>query len=404
MVSTADRRLRIAMVAAADYDTDARIRRQAESLVQRGDHVTAIVLGERGAGLTRLVRDGVEVIQLPISKYRGDSTGSYFGGYLRYALRTFLHLSRRPRAFDLIEVHSMPEALVFSAVVPRLLGVPVLLDVHDLTSELFSVKFAESGWHRLVRLSERWSMRFASQTITVHDHYVDVIREAHGKAARGLRAVLNSPDEERFSDCRWRPWDEQVLFSFHGTLVHRYGVLAMVEAFHRVRETLPGARLQILGDGDARDDVTAAIRRLDLNDAVVLSDRRVPVDDLPTMIGAAHIGLAPNLLNDFTRSILPTKVLEYVALGIPVIASRLPVLEAYFDDSAIRYVPPGDIESLAAAMIDTFRNPERARERSVQALALLQRVRWGGQRQIYLAVVDTLVAGNAKSTPSSVSV
>lgn len=384
--------MQIAMVAAADYETDARIRRQAEALVQRGDDVTVFVLGDRPR-TGRVVRDGVNVVRLPVSKYRGASRRMYLSGYLRFAFLTFWHLTKRPRSFDLIEVHSMPEALVLCALVPRLLGVPVLLDVHDLTSELFAVKFPGSRWLAAVRRSERWAMRLASETITVHDAYATVIRAAHGDVVGQLRTVLNSPDEERFTDRRWREWgDDDVCFSFHGTLVHRYGVLSMVEAFRRVREELPGARLQVIGYGDARPELVITIERLGVGEAVELSPGAVPVDEMPHLIGEAHIGLAPNLLNDFTKAILPTKVLEYVALGMPVIASRLPVLCEYFDENAIYYVTPGDVDALAEAMIATARDPDAARLRASRALEQLERIRWSRQRAIYLAVIDELAA------------
>ena len=78
--------------------------------------------------------DGVRVVHAPTRKYRGDSAGSYLQP-LRRLLRP---RDRRgccasPRAFDLVQAHTMPEAVAFAATLQRLTGVPLLLDVHDLT-------------------------------------------------------------------------------------------------------------------------------------------------------------------------------------------------------------------------------------------------------------------------------
>jgi len=133
----------IAMIAASEYFVDARVRRQAESLVARGDRVTAIGLG-RSANTVRRVLEGVSVVELPVAKYRGDSASTYARFYGRFALLAARELLRI-KDLDLIQAHSMPEALVFCAIPQRLRGTPVLLDVHDLTSKLFETKFRPGG-------------------------------------------------------------------------------------------------------------------------------------------------------------------------------------------------------------------------------------------------------------------
>ena len=91
----------------------------------------------------------------PVRKYRGDSAKSYlslYGGFFAYAAAW---MARRPRAFDLVHSHTMPEALVFAAALQRMGRVPVLLDVHDLTERLFASKFRNGGATDDRRSSER---------------------------------------------------------------------------------------------------------------------------------------------------------------------------------------------------------------------------------------------------------
>ena len=55
----------------------------------------------------------------------------------------------------------------------------------------------------------------------------------------------------------------------------------------------------------------------------------------------------PTLLDPFTRHLLPVKLLEYVHMGLPVVASRLPLVERHLGDGALRLVEPGSAHALA---------------------------------------------------------
>src|SRR5690606_6168083 len=134
-----------------------RVRRQAEALVARGDQVTVFALHAPGRPRKDVV-DGVNVIHSRTRKYRGDSATSYvslYGGFIAGATGWML---RHPRSFDLVQAHTMPEAVAFAATLQRLTGVPLLLDVHDLTEQLFASKFRDRGlMMAAVRASTRMS-------------------------------------------------------------------------------------------------------------------------------------------------------------------------------------------------------------------------------------------------------
>ncbi|HET6213328.1 MAG TPA: glycosyltransferase, partial [Micromonosporaceae bacterium] len=266
------RPLRVGMLVVSQYESDPRVRRQAEALVARGDEVTVLALHADGRPADDVV-DGVRVVHLPTRKYRGDSASAYLSLYGGFGVRAAARLTRRPRAFDVVQAHSMPEALVFAAIAPRLARVPVLLDVHDLTSQLFASKFAQRrALMAAVRATERAAMRFATEVLTVHEPYAQMLR---GWTGRPVTVVMNCPDERLFDRPRWRPWDPsgEVLFSYHGLIAPRHGLTNAVEALQAVRRELPGARLQVRGSGDGLEPLRALVGQLGLRDAVDLPDR-----------------------------------------------------------------------------------------------------------------------------------
>jgi glycosyltransferase involved in cell wall biosynthesis len=378
------------MLAVTEYASDPRVRRQAEALAARGDEVTVLALHAPGGPVEEVV-DGVRVVHLKTQKFRGASGSAYLKLYADFGARAAVWLARRPRAFDLVQAHSMPEVLVFCATVQKLLRVPLLLDVHDMTSKLFESKFGAGRVVSAVRGSESLSMRYATEVLTVHEPYAEALR---ARTRKPVTSVLNSPDQRLFTPHRWREWDPagEVVFSYHGTIAPRHGLTALVEAVAAVRAGgLPGARLKVRGGGDGLPAAVARAAELGIADAVDFPTGVYPVTAMPAEIDTVHLGVAPNTLDVWTADVLPTKILEYAAMGIPSISFRNPVVERYFPADALTYVDPANRETLAEAMLALALDPERARKQAERATEVMADLAWTRQKEIYLGVVDRMV-------------
>ena len=139
------------MVHYSDFVVDSRIQRQARALAERGDRVDCVCLNDDekipvGEGRIALHRAAS-------GKPRGGKR-AYLEGNLRFlagAARKVTALDRSQR-FDLIEIHNMPDVLVFAALLPKLRGTPIVLNFHDTFPELFATLFDRSPSHPLVRL------------------------------------------------------------------------------------------------------------------------------------------------------------------------------------------------------------------------------------------------------------
>jgi glycosyltransferase involved in cell wall biosynthesis len=379
------------MVVASEYESDPRVRRQAEALVARGDEVTVLSLHAPGRPVVDTL-EGVRVVHLPTRKYRGSSARAYLSLYGGFFARAAGWLARHPRSFDVVQAHSMPEALVFTASLQWLLRVPVLLDVHDLSSRLFASKFADrERIMAAVRFSERASMRFAREVLTVHEPYADLLR---GYTSRPVTVVMNCPDERLFTPRSPRAWDPagEVVFSYHGLIASRHGLVAATEALAKLRGEVPGARLQVRGSGDGLDELRARVDQLGLANVVDLPTRLYPLPEVVAELDRVHIGLVPSHRDPWTDEVLPTKLLEYAALGIPVITFRNPVIERYFPEDSVYYVDPASPENLEAAMLALARDPQAALAQAARATEVMDRLRWSQQKLHYFEVIDRLVA------------
>ena len=381
----APRPLRVCSVAYTHYKSDPRVRREAEALVDRGDEVTVLAL-QREGGPREEVVNGVRVIGLPVARYRGNGARRYLVSYGAFFARAAAHLGRHPKRFDLVHVHSIPEAMDFAAVVPRLAGAKVVLDVHDLSSEAYASRFGQTP--RGVALAERLALRYADAVVTVHDRYREMIIERGVDPAR-VTVVHNTPDESLFPlQAPRRRQGEQFRAVYHGALLRRYGLEVAVRAMAELRYRIPGMTFDIYGDGDFREELARLIGELDLAGTVRLSPGPVPLDEIAATVSGADVGLVPFLPERFTETILPTKLLEYVRLGIPAVVARNPVIEGYFDDSAVHFVAPGAVDELVKAVEAVHGDPESAAAGAARAQDFFQTHSWQRDRQRFYDMID----------------
>ncbi len=383
------------MVHYSDFTVDSRIQRQARALAERGDRVDCICLSDDaeldvGAGTIALHRAASD-------KPRGGAR-AYLEGNARFlagAVRKVSALDRRDR-FDLVEIHNMPDALVFAALRPKLRGVPLILNFHDTFPELFATLFDRTPRHplvRLVRVEERLSAGLADGLVFVTDEARDLLRD-RGIGGKQTQVVMNTPDERVFGERR-PPVEPssggELRVVYHGGLADRFGVETLVRAVAHLRAHGEPVVLDVYGSDAEAARQLAALAAEVAPTGVRIAPQPTPVERIPERLAAADLGVVPTLRDDFTELLLPVKLLEYVHMGLPVVASRLPVIERYFGDDVL-LAEPGDAASIAAAIEGVRADPVAARTRAERASERLARIEWRQQREGYLGLVDGLVA------------
>lgn len=379
---------RILMIAYTTYVHDGRVKRHAQALAQRGDHIDVICLENPEEGL----RSGVNVIGLRLARYRGASRINYLRTYIRFFAAATMKAIRlsRIKPYDVVIVCTMPDAAVLCAIPTRFFGSKVVLDVHDTMPELYADKFEGrrgAFGARLLQFEERASTWAADGLLAVHEpHRLRLIKA--GIPPEKIDVVLNMPDPRIFS---YRPDRTAAREGFtvvcHGTITKRLGLDVAIDAIDLLRERLPAVRLLVIGSGDYLDEAKAAAERRRLGERI---DFKPPValESLAEVIRAATIGLVPNRSSRATELMLPVKLLEYVTLGIPVIAARLRTIEYYFRDT-VRFFKPGDSADLAQAIDDLCRDPVLRGRLAGAARGAVEKFDWNAQRQNFYRVIDS---------------
>ncbi len=374
---------------------ETRVQREALALVDQGYRVDVICLRDADECVTT-VEDGVHVYRLPVKRHKGRGLVVQFGEYLAFLLLAMvkLFMLHTRNRYDTVQVHNLPDFLVFAALGAKLSGAKIILDLHDLMPEFFASKF-DSGMHswpvRLVILQEQISCRFADHVITVTEVWRQTLIE-RGVPAEKVSVVMNVADPRIFrrngNGKRPLPNDHSFHLIYHGTFAHRYGVDLIVRAVERVRPTIPNVHATLLGGGEYRDELVRLAQELNLTEHVEISQTLLPASELPPLLQQADVGIVPNRSNIFTDGLLPTKLMEYVALGTPVIAARTPTITTYFDDQMVQFFEPGDVEDLTRCILQLCHDQARLKELAQNADQFNHQYSWEKVAANYVMLID----------------
>jgi glycosyltransferase involved in cell wall biosynthesis len=300
------------------------------------------------------------------------------------------------RRFDVVHVHNMPDILVFSALVPKVFGAKVVLDLHDPMPELMTCIFdlpPTSLAVRLMRLFERWSIAFADIVLTPNIAFKRLFakRTSHGEK---VHIVMNSPDEGIFTYrpfvARRRAPERPFVVMYHGSILERNGLDIAIEALRTARQSVPEIELRIYGGATPfLDQVMAKARELGLNEAAMyLGPKRQ--EDIVAAIDECDLGIIPNRRSTFTDNNMPTRIFEYLCRGKAVIAPHTPGIQDYFGDNDLLFFSPGDSADLARTIISAYHDPDAVAHavRGGQQIYLANR--WSGERARLVSLVRGL--------------
>ncbi len=397
--------LAVCMVVHAYYEGDARVRRYAESLARDGHDVTVLALRAPGKAVTEQLC-GVTIRRMPLSRRRGGVL-RYLFEYVWFTLLCALHLARRARSYEVVHVHNMPDFLAFCAVVPRLLGVKVILDVHDLMPEVYASKFKTGLGHPGIwplRVQEWLSHRFSNAVIFATERFRSVAIKRRTVARARSTAVMNAADLGVFDRAR-HPWTgptdpEQFTILYLGTVSHRHGVDQCVRVLPLLKQRLPKARLVIHAklsenEGQPMAELKRLADELGVADSVDVRPP-LPLEQVPAVIAKASVGVFTPHLDVHIDMALSLKVPEFVAMGVPVVAVRTSIMEELFEPDQILLFEEDDMPAFADCLLRVHEDRNFTLDMVDRADRFLSEHSWDCEYDRYCALLERVVGRRMK--------
>jgi len=391
---------RAAVLLYSTYPADPRPRRATETLVGAGMHVDVLCLADSDKDPLHEIIGKVNVYRVPI-RHRRDSKLVYLNQYGRFLLAGFAFLlkKRARQRYDLVHVHNMPDILVFSALIPKLTGAKVILDLHDPMPELmmtiFGVRERSFGIWVLKQL-ERASIWYSDAVVTVNEACRKIF-STRSRSPGKVNVVMNAPDEKIFpfiAATRTKRIGGRFVVMYHGSLVERHGLDLAVRALATIKSNIPEAELWVFGqETPFLRKVLASADASALSDAVRYFGPK-KLDEIASAIRESDVGVIPNRRSIFTEINTPTRIFEYLSQGKPVIAPRSHGILDYFGPEDLVYFQLGDADDLASRMEYVYRNPESVMETVVRGQRVYQKHCWTNEKARFVTVVSRLLGAH----------
>jgi glycosyltransferase involved in cell wall biosynthesis len=392
--------VKVAVVLYSYFATDPRPRREAEALQRAGAAVDVLCLRPNAATPWLQKIGEINVYHMPLKRRRANKL-VYMAQYAWFLVCSFAFLTvlNLRRKYKLVHVHNMPDFLVFSALVPKLTGAKVILDLHDPMPELFRSIYGLPADHWVVQWlkeSEKRSISFAHLVLTPNIAFRDLFVSRSCPGGK-IQTIMNSPDmaifnAEKFAATARKPGaDKLFVLMYHGLLVERHGLDLAIRAIDQLRGRIPGIRLHMYGEPtDYSRSIDELVKELKLK-GVIFSHGFKPLSEIARDIADIDLGIIPNRSSSFTQINFPTRIFEYLAINKPVLVPNTKGIQDYFREDEILFFEAGSVEDLAKKIAWAYENPEGLKELLKRGSEIYERLRWDNEEKRLIELVKRLI-------------
>lgn len=384
------------MIAYTYYSSDARVIKEAQTAAESGYKIDFIALGGNDH-IQKEVINGIMVHKTRQKRYRGSKNMKYFFSYLQFFMSVFVRTSILyiKNKYRLVHINNMPDFMVFSALIPKLCGAKIILDIHDPMPNTYLTKVQGNKrdiLYRVFLFQEQLSARFADQIITVHEPLKKDILVKDRILDNKIIVLPNFADERIFKLVKNYRLQFPIKLVFYGTIAERFGLKFILEALSHF--TLKDRLfLKIIGDGDYAGELKGLISYLGLHDHVEFDNAVYPVQELPAILRHFHIGVVSYRLSPATEYMLPVKMMELLAMGIPVITVHNKAIDYYFKNGHCLFYDPNDMKSLSQVFDTMVENPNSILRIRKEWLKMRKSYVWKEASQAYTKLLNGLIDG-----------
>ncbi|MGE5468263.1 MAG: glycosyltransferase family 4 protein [Ignavibacteria bacterium] len=375
---------------------DRRVWQEATTLRGAGYEVSIVCPTGRGCERRYELIDGIHIHRYPLPLEASGAAGyaiEYGAALLRagwLALRLFA-----TRGFDVVHACNPPDLFFLIGGFFKLFGRKFVFDHHDLCPELYEAKFGRRDFFwRLLLAFERLSFRTADVSIATNESYRQIAIDRGGMPRERVFVVRSGPSLERMRILPPQPalkLGRRFLVGYVGVMGRQEGVEYLLQAAQRIVKTCGrnDVHFGLVGGGTSLEEMKALARTLGVADYVTFTGR-VPDDELLAMLNTADVCVNPDVANEMNDKSTMNKIMEYMALGKPIVQFDL-TEGRWSARGASLYARPNDAADLADKILQLLDDAElRSRMGAVGRARVVGELAWDYEAPKLLAAYAAL--------------
>jgi glycosyltransferase involved in cell wall biosynthesis len=267
--------------------------------------------------------------------------------------------------FDVIHACNPPDTFFLLGAFYKLKGKKFVFDQHDLCPEVYKARFGSGKRNLLLKgllLLERLTYKTANLVIATNESYKKIAAERGRVKEENIFVVRTGPDFERLKQLEPEPElkkGRKYMVCYLGVMGPQDGVDYLLRAAERI--TKSHGRNDILfvliGGGDCFDDLKDLSVELGVQEHALFTGR-IPDEALVRYLSTADVCVGPDPKNELNDNSTMNKIMEYMAMGKPVVSFDLKETRFSARDAAL-YARPNDTEDFANKILELLNDEER---------------------------------------------
>jgi glycosyltransferase involved in cell wall biosynthesis len=384
---------------------DRRVWQEATTLRQAGYEISIICPVGKGCEVRHDVIEGIEIWRHPLPvEARGALAYpiEYSAALFWQSLLAWRVLLRR--GFDVIHACNPPDTIFLVAGFFKLLfGTKFLFDHHDLCPELYVAKFGRRDLvYALLTRLERWTMQTADVNVATNNSYRRIAIERGRVDPRRVFVVRSGPQLDRMRVLPPKPalkHGRRFMVGYVGVMGRQEGLSYLLHAVRWiVRERRRNdIHFTLVGSGPELETLKNLAADLGVAAHVTFMGR-VPDTDLLEVLNTSDVCVNPDEVNDMNDRSTMNKIMEYMALGKPIVQFEMTEGRFSAQDSSL-YARPNDAIDLANKIVHLLDNPElRERMGQLGRQRVVNTLAWECEAPKLLAAYEALWSEGAVMT------
>jgi glycosyltransferase involved in cell wall biosynthesis len=389
---------------------DRRVWLEATTLQNAGYKVSVICPKMKGFNRSRERIEGIEIYRYPLPITAQGQLGLVFEFVWCFVLTALLsfRVALFGTGFDVLHACNPPETYWVLGAVWRLFGKIFMFDHHDLSPEMFAVKFEREGGlvFRALLFLERMTFRTAQLVITTNESHKAIAIVRGRKRETDVYVVRSGPDLRRLSlSERSTSWfgGRRFLITYLGEMCKQDGVDHLLRAMRVMRDQLKrdDVHCVLVGGGPHQPMLVRYAEEIGVADCCTFTGC-VSDQVLCEILSSADIGVDPDPKNSWSDKSTMNKVIEYMFFGLPVVAYDLHETRVSAGDAGL-YVEPNREAALAEGIVRLLDDSDaRVRMRRIGQERVRRQLAWSHSVPNLLAAYNQAFALKSRGAFSAI--